>query len=88
MLIGVAHTISDPEKFFAGAQELLGKLPEGLACHQVLPAVDGSHAHCLWEASSVDEVRNLIDPATTGIAENSYFEVNTESAIGLRRSEM
>ncbi|WP_037606792.1 hypothetical protein [Streptacidiphilus rugosus] len=83
MLIGVTHTISDPEKFFAGAQELLGDLPKGLACHQVFPAVDGTHAHCLWEAPSVDEVRSLIDPATTGIAENDYFEINTESAIGL-----
>ncbi|WP_052440909.1 hypothetical protein [Streptacidiphilus anmyonensis] len=83
MLIGVTHTITDPQKFFAGAQELLGNLPTGLACHQVLPAVDGSHAHCLWEATSVDEVRNLIDPATVGIADNDYFEINTESAIGL-----
>ncbi|WP_152627234.1 hypothetical protein [Streptacidiphilus melanogenes] len=84
MLIGVTHTISDPEKFFAGARDVLGNLPKGLACHQVLPAVDGSHAHCLWEAASVDEVRDLIDPATVGIADNEYFEIDTGSAIGLR----
>ena len=83
MLVGVTHTVEDPGKFFPLAKETAENLPAGLTVHQVLPTADGTRAHCLWEAPSVDDVRNLIDPATVGISVNEYFEINSDEAIGL-----
>lgn len=83
MLIGVTHTVTDPAKFFPLAKETVDNLPAGLTVRQVLPAADGTRAHCLWEAPSVDDVRNLIDPATVGISVNEYFEVDAGGAVGL-----
>ncbi|WP_405808537.1 hypothetical protein OG729_27630 [Streptomyces sp. NBC_00210] len=79
----MTHTVEDPGTFFPLTKETAENLPAGLTVHQVLPAADGSPAHCRWEAPSVDDVRNLIDPATVGISVNEYFEVNPDEAIGL-----
>ncbi|MBT2509038.1 hypothetical protein J7I98_24740 [Streptomyces sp. ISL-98] len=81
----MTHTISDPEKFFAGVRESSGKIPAGLTSHHVLPSVDGTRCHCLWEAASIDDVRNFVDPPTVGISVNEYFEINAAEAIGLKQ---
>ena len=48
-----------------------------------LPARDASAADCLWDAPSLDVLRGYLDPATSGISENTYFEVDADSAMGL-----
>jgi hypothetical protein len=75
------HDISDPEKFWAGAQEM--ELPQGLALHTVAPNPDGTRAVCFWEADSLDSIRGFVEPATEGAATNEYFEVNADNAMGL-----
>src|SRR5579875_560387 len=72
--IGVVHRISDSEKFFAAAQETLASLPSGLIAQQVLPSSDGATCFCVWQASSIEAVREIVDGATSGIAVNEYFE--------------
>src|SRR5437660_652041 len=72
MYVAAIHRISDPEKFFAVAQETLGTLPEGLRVDQMLPSVDGSAATCVWQAPSVDAVRELVDGASAGLATNEF----------------
>jgi hypothetical protein len=47
------------------------------------PSQDRSAAVCLWEADSIDALRDYLDPATAGASENTYFEVNGELAMGL-----
>ena len=37
---------------------------------------------CLWEAGSIDALRDYLDPATEEVAENTYFEVDTQRAMG------
>jgi hypothetical protein len=53
-----------------------------------LPARDASAADCLWEVESLDALRDYLDPATRGISENTYFEVDSESAMGLPQSAL
>jgi hypothetical protein len=83
MHVAALHRISDPEKFFAVAQEALAALPEGLTVNQMLPSVDGSTAMCVWQAPSVDAVRDFVDEASSGLAVNEFFEISAEQAIGL-----
>jgi hypothetical protein len=44
---------------------------------------DRSVAVCLWEADSVDTLRDYLDSVTAGASENTYFEVDRERAMGL-----
>jgi hypothetical protein len=84
MHIVVQHRITDPEKFSSvDAEEFVGGAPPGVQGRQFFPATDGSAATCLWEADSVDTLRDFLDSATAGVAENTYFEVDTQRAMGL-----
>ena len=75
------HQISDPEKFWASAQDM--ELPEGTALHTVAPNADGTRAICVWETDSVDTVRDFVESAAGDISNNEYYEVNEQTAIGL-----
>ena len=84
MHIVVQHRITDPEKFFSmDAEEVAGGGPAGTQLRQFLPPKDGSVATCVWQADSIDNLRNYLDPATAGVAENAYFEIDSETAVGL-----
>ena len=84
MHIVAVHRITDPEKFFSlSADEVAGGGPPGVRGRQFFPAKGGTEAVCLWEADSIDQLRDYLDPATEGAAENTYFEVDAERAMGL-----
>jgi hypothetical protein len=84
MHIVVQHRITDREKFFSmDAAEVAGGGPPGVQGLQFFPSLDGSVAACLWQADSIDMLRDYLDPATAGASENTYFEVNEERAVGL-----
>ena len=84
MHVVVEHRITDSEKFASiDAGEIGGGGPPGSQVRQFFPYKDGSAAICLWETQSLDALRDYLDPATAGATENSYFEVDSESAMGL-----
>jgi hypothetical protein len=84
MHIVVLHRITDPDKFFSmDAEEVAGGGPPGVQGRQFFPSQDRSLATCLWQADSLDALRDYLDPATAGVSENTYFEVDTENAMGL-----
>jgi hypothetical protein len=84
MHVAVMHRVTDPEKFFStDAEQIAGGGPPGVQGRQFFPAKDGKSAVCLWEADSIDSLRGYLDSATEGMAENTYFEVDRERAMGL-----
>ena len=84
MHVVVLHRITDSEKFFSvDAEEVAGGGPPGVQGRQFFPSQDRSVAVCLWEAPSIDTLRDYLDPATAGMSENTYFEVDGERATGL-----
>jgi hypothetical protein len=78
------HTVLDREKL-AGAdpQAINDGGPAGVQGLQTLPTADGSQLFCVWETPSIEALRGYLDPATAGAVENSYFEVDSEHALGL-----
>jgi hypothetical protein len=70
------HDISDPKQFWdtAGAAEF----PLGVVLHSSYPRDDGSRAVCLWEADSVDTVRQLVDGSVGDYSRNEFFEVDAQ----------
>ncbi|HSI81706.1 MAG TPA: hypothetical protein VK919_13755 [Solirubrobacterales bacterium] len=84
MNIVAQHRITDPEKFSSlDPAELAEGGPLGVQLRQFFPPQDGSAAICLWEADSIDTVRDFLDPATAGVTENTYFAVDADRSMGL-----
>jgi hypothetical protein len=81
MFVSVIHRISDPDRFSEMART--ATIPEDLRLPQVISAADRSTTVCLWEAPSVQRVRDLLEPLTAGICENEYAEVDAGLSLGL-----
>lgn len=84
MYVVVHHRVFDREKFLVtDPQDIRGNAPPGAQVFYFLPASDASAADCLWEADSLETLRDYLDPATRGISENTYFEVDASHAKGM-----
>jgi len=83
MYVVAKHRITDPGRFLALAESAAENAPAGVFGRQFCPSRDGSEAVCLWEADSLDTVSRYLDELSAGAAENSYFEVSAEHAIGV-----
>lgn len=82
MYVVAQHRIRDPETARAVVRAALAELPAGLRLHHSLPNADGTAAVCLWEADSVDAVRDLVETALGHVSRNEYYAVG-EEAVGL-----
>lgn len=84
MYVVVHHRVTDREKFLATDPQDIGENgPPGVQVRHFLPAQDASAADCLWETESLEALRNYLDSVTRGMCENTYFEVEAKSAMGL-----
>jgi hypothetical protein len=84
MQVVVQHRITDPERFFSSdAQEVAENAPSGVQARQFFPSQDRSAAVCLWEGDSIDAVRDYVDSVTGDSSQNTYFEVDTQVAMGV-----
>jgi hypothetical protein len=78
------HSISDPDRFWKAADE--SEMPEEMTLHSALPNDDGSRAVCVWEADSVESVKQLIEDTVGDVSSNEFFQVNADNAQGLPAS--
>ena len=85
MYVGVMHQVKDPDAMLSRGQGLSdpSNAPSGVVPLQFCPSTDLSVATCVWEADSVDAVRDYVDGTLGDSSENSYFEISTERAQGL-----
>jgi hypothetical protein len=84
MHVVIQHRIKDPERFFSGdPEEVATGGPPGVRGRQFIVSQDKSAAVCLWEADSVDSLRNYMEELTGESAENTYFEVDPDMSMGL-----
>ena len=92
MFVSVHHTITDSKKWDQSTQNIMammeqGRLPAGLKGLMYLPGADGRKADCVWEATSVDALRNFLDRETGMAAKNEYMAIKAEAAVGLPGQE-
>ena len=92
MHVSVHHTITDPQKWEQVTKSMMAmveqdRMPQGLKGLIYLPGTDGRKADCLWEAQSVDALKNFLDREIGMAARNEYFQVKTEAAFGLPGQE-
>jgi hypothetical protein len=79
MFVTVLHRINDPEGFQAAEAKAL---EAGLPTHVALPihaaTPDHSFGVCIWEGESVDAVREAVEAAVGGWADNEYYEMRVD----------
>ncbi len=83
MFISVIHRISDPDAFAAAVASGTPKLPTDVKVHLTATGQDRSTAICLWEASSVDKVRDFVEPLLGHISKNEYIPIDPSKSMGL-----
>ena len=83
MYVVARHRIKDAEAFFSASQVAAEDAPAGVYGRQFCPSRDKTEAVCLWEADSVAAVKRYLDELIGEAAENTYFQVSTEDAIGI-----
>ncbi len=83
MFITVIHRISDPDKFESSAKTATEAIPSHLKLHQYLSGADRKTATCLWEAPSVEAVKEFLEPVVGNVCRNEYVPLNEEAAFGL-----
>ncbi len=84
MHVVAQHRIVDRERFLSmDPKDVAMGGPPGVRALTFYASRDHTAVICLWEAPSVEAVRAYLDPATAGVAENSYFAVDEATAIGL-----
>jgi hypothetical protein len=83
--VAIVHQVKDAQAFLSRGERLAdpSNAPAGVVGRQVCPSDDVSAATCLWEADSVDAVRDYVDSTLGDASDNTYFEINTEYAQGL-----
>lgn len=85
MYVAIVHQVQDAQAFLSRGERLAdpSNAPPGVVPRQFCPSTDLSTATCVWEAASVDAARDYIDSTLGDSRENTYFEINTEYALGL-----
>ena len=86
MLVAVHHKIArgKEHEFWDTTFTVTLSLPPGLKILQVAVSSNGmSQAVCLWEATSVEALKNFIGLYVGHISENEFFEVDNEQSLGL-----
>ena|SRR5258705_12536646 len=93
MYVSVHHNITNPQEWAKTTRNIMamteqGRLPNGLKGLMYLPAVDGRRADCVWEANSVDALKNFLDRETGSAARNEYIQIKEADAFGLPGHEV
>jgi hypothetical protein len=82
MFIAIEHQIHDPNRFQQCAEQVF-PLPDELHVHHFLPATDLSKASCLYEAPSIEQLRDYLEPKLGDASTQHYFPVAEGHAMGL-----
>lgn len=79
----VIHRISDPDAFGAAVASATPQIPADLKVHLTAAGDDHSTVVCLWEASSVDRVRDVVEAHLGHASKNEYIPVDASKSMGL-----
>ena len=75
MQVAVIHRINDPDAFYSALGEAMKEgPPEGLELPAQARATDDRTHICLWEAPSVDAVRDTVESLVGDYSDNQYIE--------------
>lgn len=83
MFIVVEHDITNQDAFFGAAEDVVNQAPADAKPVQFFPSTDSTRAVCLWQAESVDAVKNYLAKKLGASSKDTYYAVDSKAAIGL-----
>ena len=85
MYVAIVHQVQDAQAFLSRGERLAdpSNTPPGVVPRQFCPSTDLTAGTCVWEAGSIEALRDYIDSTLGDASDNTYFEINTEYALGL-----
>ena len=84
MYIGVTHDIKDPKTFWGNVEKEMSNAPKDVKLVRNVANKDGTKAFCLWEADSVENVKNFLESKWgPPVSNNDYYEVDPTKSNGL-----
>ncbi len=83
MFIVVQHNITNKDELYGAGEAVVSDVPPGIKSIQFFPSTDREHAVCLWEADSIEAVRNYLDQKLGGSSQDAYYAVDSSIAMGL-----
>ena len=83
MFVVVQHDIMNADAFFGTAESVVNNTPKDLRTVQFFPSNDRKRAVCLWEAPSVDSVKEYLEAKISSSSRNTYYAVESKMAMGL-----
>ncbi|HKF90807.1 MAG TPA: hypothetical protein VKC52_04940 [Acidimicrobiia bacterium] len=88
MYVVVQHEIRDQQTAFKRGERLIKNeaAPLGVRALQFYPSHDGSAVTCLWEADSVESVRQYVDTTLGDSSDNTCYEVDPNQAFSAQPS--
>ena len=86
MYVVVNHQIQNPETAFPRGERLMrgDGAPSGCRVLQFYPSSDATIVTCLWEAESVADVQQYVDPTLGDASVNTSYEVDSKQAFAER----
>ncbi len=86
MYVIVKHRIIDAQTAFARGERLMrgDGAPAGARVLQFYPSRDHSAVTCLWEADSVESIREYVDATLGDSSDNDCYDVDAEHAFAER----
>lgn len=86
MYVVVQHRIMVAEAAFSRGQKLISGegAPSDVRVLQFYPSRDQSSVTCLWQADSVDAVKQYVDSTLGDSSENTCYEVDAEHGFAER----
>jgi hypothetical protein len=82
MHVAAIHRISDPESFNRVVNSAMeAGPPDGFSLPYQFTAEDGRTQICVWEAPSVEAVRELVDSSVGEFAKNEVFTVDRANVL-------
>jgi hypothetical protein len=82
MFIAIQHEITDPEQFWQKASGALTHPPSGMRVHSTMLSQHEGLCQCMWEAESIDSVREFLEPELGDSCVNTYYQIDPDLAIG------
>ncbi|KLV07957.1 MULTISPECIES: hypothetical protein [Photobacterium] len=82
MYIVTQHEITDPELFWQKASGTLTHPPVGMRLHSTMVVERNKLCQCMWEAESIDVVRDFLEPELGEASVMTYGLVDPDRAIG------
>ena len=83
MFISVIHRVSNPDAFWSTVAGATDKIPADLKLPQYVTSYDRSTTICLWEAPSVEKVRDFLEPLLGHVSKNEYLAIDPTNSTGL-----